>query len=252
MQQPLQITFRGMESSTAIEQRVRDKVADLERVYDQITSCHVIVEAPHQQHHKGNLYSVHMDIRVPDKEIVVGRDPLRDHAYEDVYVALRDAFATAVRQLEDYARRRRGQVKRHEPPDRGQVAKLFDGYGFVEMPDGTEVYFHENSVGKPGFSSLEIGDLVRVVIAEDEGEKGPQASAVTPSRKRRRSARGRARPAEGQSAEGGAAEEEIGAAAEAGVQPRGREPWPGASTPDWDEVDEASWESFPASDPPPW
>ena len=29
-----------------------------------------------------------------------------------------------------------------------------------------------------------------------------------------------------------------------------QEQWPGTSMPDWDSSDEASWESFPASDPP--
>lgn len=38
-----------------------------------------------------------------------------DHAHEDPFVALRDAFRAARRRLEDYERKRR-DVKRHSEP----------------------------------------------------------------------------------------------------------------------------------------
>lgn len=114
MQEPIQITFRGMDPSDFIERRILTKVADLERFYREIISCHVTVETQHHKHHKGNLYAVRIDLRVPGKEIVAGREHRQNHAHEDVYVALRDAYAAAVRQLEDYARMRRGEVKRHD------------------------------------------------------------------------------------------------------------------------------------------
>jgi ribosomal subunit interface protein len=114
MQEPIQITFRGIEPSEAVERRILAKAADLERFCSEIVSCHVTVETEHHKHHKGNLYEVRIDLRVPGKEIVAGRDRRQDHAHEDVYVAVRDAFDAAVRQLEDYVRLRRGYVKRHE------------------------------------------------------------------------------------------------------------------------------------------
>lgn len=92
MQVSPRITFRNMESSDALEEAVNGKMAKLEQFYDQITACHVTIEAPHQHHHKGKLYSVHIDITVPQGEVVVSRDPQNNHAHEDAYVALRDAF----------------------------------------------------------------------------------------------------------------------------------------------------------------
>lgn len=182
MQRPLQITFRGLERSEAVERRIREKAEELERFSDDITGCHVTVEAPHRRHHQGNLYLVRLDIRLPDKEIVVGQERRHHHAHEDLHVAIRDTFDAAVRRLEDYARKRRGQVKRHEVPAHGKVARIFpdEGYGFLEMPDGTEVYFHANSVANAAFDAVEVGDEVRFVLAEGEGEKGPQASTVVP------------------------------------------------------------------------
>ncbi len=114
MQLPLQITFRNMDPSLTVEHAVRLRADKLERFCDRITGCRVVVEAPHRQHHKGNLYHIRVDLTVPDDELVVSREAADQHAHEDVYVAVRDAFAAAKRQLQEYSRRRRGQVKRHE------------------------------------------------------------------------------------------------------------------------------------------
>lgn len=110
---PLDISFRNMDPSPAVETRIREKAAKLERLYNRIIACTVVVEAPHRHHHKGKLYSVHIDISVPGKDLVVDRAKPLDHAHEDVYLAVRDAFNAAERQLEDHARRTRGDVKNH-------------------------------------------------------------------------------------------------------------------------------------------
>lgn len=116
MQSPLEISFRNMDRSDAVEARVRENAEKLEQVFDRITSCRVVVEATHRHHHKGNLYHVSIDIGVPGTMVVVDRDPGKNHAHEDVYVAVRDAFKAARRRLEDHAERRAGKVKTHEAP----------------------------------------------------------------------------------------------------------------------------------------
>jgi ribosomal subunit interface protein len=173
MQLPLQVTLRDISPSEAIEAYIRERAAKLEQFYDRIISCRVVVEAPVRHHRKGGPYKVRIDLTVPGDELVVDRQ-----VDEDLYVAIRDAFHAARRKLEDYARRQRGAVKVHEASPHARVAKLFpeEGYGFLETPDGREVYFHRNSVKDSGFDSLEIGTEVR--FAEESGEQGPQASAV--------------------------------------------------------------------------
>ena len=178
MQLPLQITFRYMEPSAAIEARIRERVAKLDRFYDRIMSCRVIVEAPHRHHHQGKLYHVRVDLTVPGGELVVSREPAEHHAHEDVYVAIRDAFDAAQRRLADYARRQRQDVKAHEESPHGRIARLFadEGYGFIETADGRQVYFHENAVVNSVFARLAVGTAVSFV--EESGDKGPQASTV--------------------------------------------------------------------------
>jgi ribosomal subunit interface protein len=181
MQIPLQITFRDMEPSEAVEARIREKAAKLDRHYDRIMSCRVMVEAPHGHHHQGRLFHVRIDLTVPEGELVVTQaHHHKDHAHEDVYVAIRDAFNAIQRQLEDHARVRRGKVKQHEAPPGGHVISLHrdEGYGKIGTPDGRVIYFHRNSVLKDAFGVLEIGSEVR--FTEEAGELGPQASSVSP------------------------------------------------------------------------
>ena len=140
MQIPLQITFRNMPRSNAIEENIREKAAKLESLFDGITSCRVIVEAPHRHHYKGKAYVVRIDMTVPGGELVINRapkrldaakatdpedletdlaeshEPSKHAAHEDVYVAIRDAFNAAGRKVRDYARRRRGKQKSTNPP----------------------------------------------------------------------------------------------------------------------------------------
>jgi len=123
MRQPLQINFRDIPQSDAVEARVRERADKLNKFYDQIMTCSVMIEAPHGHHHKGNLYHVRIDLTVPNGEIVVNRDPKEHQAHEDVYVAIRDAFDAARRRLQDYARKQRGDVKSHATPSQGTISE---------------------------------------------------------------------------------------------------------------------------------
>ncbi len=174
MELPVQIVVRNASISKVAKDNILNKAEKLDSFYDRIISCRVAVEAPHRHKQKGLLYNVRIDITVPGGELVVKREP-----NEDVYVAIRDAFDAARRQLQAYARRQRQEVKTHGGAPRARVTKLFpdEGYGFLETPDGLEVYFHHNSVLNDGFNRLKVGSEVRYV--QEQGEQGPQASTVT-------------------------------------------------------------------------
>ncbi len=180
MQIPLQITFEGgLAVSEALRRRIEREAAKLERFHDRITSCRVAVIGRGGRRRHGDLYAVRLQLTGPGlSEIVIDRNPPEDHAHEDAFVAVRDAFTAARRRLQDRHRRRIGQVKTHEEPPCGKVARLFpdDGYGFLESADGREIYFHRNALVNGDFERLSVGRPVR--FFERDGEKGPQASSV--------------------------------------------------------------------------
>ncbi len=178
MQLPLQITFRHMDPSDSIQAMIHEKAIKLDQFAEHIMSCRVVVQPAGKHHVHGNLYEIHIDLTLPGNEIVVSHGSSQHSEDKVVSVAVRDAFDSARRQLEDYVRKVRGDVKVHESLPHARVKTLFpnDGYGFLETPEGRELYFHRNSVLNEAFDALDLD--TEVEFREEQGDKGPQASTV--------------------------------------------------------------------------
>jgi len=174
MQIPLRISLHGIEHSDALYNAIREKAEKLERYYDRIMSCRVVLELAGRHKRHGKQFSVRVDLKVPGGELAV----TREHD-EDVQAAIRDAFDAARRQLEDYARGQRGDVKRHPPEYTGRVARIdaVAGIGFIATDDGREYYFSRDNVVTPPFEHLSVG--MPVQFLEEVAGEGLQAKRVS-------------------------------------------------------------------------
>jgi hypothetical protein len=102
---PLDVRFRDMVPSTALEQFIRRWAVKLERTYERIDWGEVVIERPHQHQHQGQGIRVRLTLGIPGPDVVVSHEQPLDGAHEDAYVAVRDAFRAARRQLADRAPR---------------------------------------------------------------------------------------------------------------------------------------------------
>ena len=173
-QVPVQITFRHMPRSDALEALIREKVDKLEEFYPALISCRLVVDEEGMHHHQGRRFNVRIDVHVPGHEFAT----TREHD-EDVYVALRDAFGAVRRRLGEGIRESRGNVKTHETPQHGKVARVFtdEGFGFIQTEDGREFYFSSENVVHPRFEDLGSGAQVQFI--EEAAADGAQAKRVS-------------------------------------------------------------------------
>jgi len=175
MQKTLQITVRGMDHSAALDAHIRAKAAKLEQFYPRMIGCHVTVERPHRHRQHGMQFEVRIDVHLPEHGEVLAN---HQHA-EDVYVALRDAFDAAKRQLEERTRLQRGDIKVHPVPVHGRIKRLLpeEGHGFIETADGRELYFARENVVGSLFEHLTVGAHVQFI--EEIAQEGSQAKRVS-------------------------------------------------------------------------
>ncbi|MBI3530825.1 MAG: ribosome-associated translation inhibitor RaiA [Betaproteobacteria bacterium] len=108
MQTPVQIIFHEVAHSPALESLIREKAGKLGTIFPRLIRCHVSIEQPHRHQQQGRLFNVRIALQVPGDELVINRGE-----HEDVYVALRDAFDAARRQIEEHAQKMRREVKHH-------------------------------------------------------------------------------------------------------------------------------------------
>lgn len=113
---PVQITFRHMESSPAVETRVRELANHLGVFSDRILGCRVVVDSPHRHQHQGKVFNVKVHVALPGEDVVVDMERPQRDGHEDVYVVIRDAFDAARRQLQARMASLRGDEKRRDIP----------------------------------------------------------------------------------------------------------------------------------------
>lgn len=183
VQRPLQIAYRGIASSPALDALIRERAVALERMHPRIVGCRVVVEVPHRGAESAKVpLAVTVEVEVPNRSLVVGRgEHARHAAKEDQTAALNRAFDAAERQLEKINDLQDGDVRRHEAAvQSGMVVRLFpeEGYGFIEIDNAPELYFTRNAVAGGAFDDLRVGMMVQVTPATTEGPMGPQASSV--------------------------------------------------------------------------
>ncbi len=115
MTNEFQVVFHNIDQTDALTDAVQKRIDKLERYCDQIITGRVVLDSPHNNHHKGRVYSVGMEIHTTSKEVRVNQDQHDNHAHEDLYIAIRDAFDVAERQLKSVDKKHRTTPLRKEP-----------------------------------------------------------------------------------------------------------------------------------------
>lgn len=193
---PVQVTFRNMTAIEDVRKEIETRVQKLETYCKPILNCQVTIEAPAKHHRKGAPFQVRIDATLSDGRIDVkyaessypaGMRKNQDTSSEHnlLMFTIREAFSAGRRQLHDHALKRRAGVKTSEPDIIATISDIFPekGYGYLETPEGRQIYFHENSIVGTRFEKIKLGAQVHFV--EEPGLKGPQASAVRVLRKPR-------------------------------------------------------------------
>lgn len=124
-------------------------------------------------HHRHGAFEMHLVLGLAGETLTVNRQG------EYVLPLIVDAFKAMDRRLKEFSHLRQQKVKAHEEITlKGRVLRIFpeEDYGFLESPDGAEVYFHANALKNAKIDTLPPG--TRVEFAQEPGEKGPQATWV--------------------------------------------------------------------------
>jgi putative sigma-54 modulation protein len=126
MNTPLEIAFKGLDKSPAIETKITERAARLEKHFDRMTHCRVVVAAPHKHSHKGKTYEIKIDIGIPGgAPLIVTHESAVGQAQEDLKIALRDAFDAADRRLIELVEKKNGASRAER--SRRRPAKVADG-----------------------------------------------------------------------------------------------------------------------------
>jgi len=138
MSNEFQIVFHNIDQSDALTECVQKRIDKLRRFSSEIIGGRVVLDSPHNNLHKGKVYSVAIEIQTRGKPVVVTQEQHDNHAHEDLYVAIRDAFNAAERQLKSVDKKHRIEAVHRNPE------AVDDG---VDEIDDTDLPEYSSAVG---------------------------------------------------------------------------------------------------------
>ncbi|MFP4070072.1 MAG: HPF/RaiA family ribosome-associated protein [Opitutales bacterium] len=181
METPLEITVTDIEKKPDLEALIRERASRLEKVCEDLVSCHVGVSKPHAHQDSGSGYRVRIEARVPPNQQFLAKEhSSHGELHDEVETVIRRAFDAVERQLKEFSERvrddRRGQADEEDVPGTVVVIDKKRRFGIVKTMAGRNVYFDAGAVLNDDFDRIEIGTAVRY---EDEpGDLGPRATTV--------------------------------------------------------------------------
>ena len=132
MTNEFQIVYHNIEQTEAISEAVQKRIDKLERYCDHIISGRVVLDCPHNNHHKGKVYAVTLEIHTPELEVRVNQGQHDNHAHEDLYIAIRDAFNAAERQFKSIDKKHRATPLHQEIETMSLEADMVDEESIID------------------------------------------------------------------------------------------------------------------------
>jgi protein required for attachment to host cells/ribosome-associated translation inhibitor RaiA len=124
---PVSVVFRGLEASPAVQASALKHAAKLGRKFSRIINCRVTIEAQHRARSTVKMFRVAIDLKVPGRDISSKAGGDERPAYADIGKAMREAFATATRQMQDHILRMKDRTVRtrrqSSPRTRGEAVE---------------------------------------------------------------------------------------------------------------------------------
>jgi ribosomal subunit interface protein len=103
MKSAVDVVYRDLDSSAALNNIITKKLEKLNRYTDQIVHSRVVLDAPHQHKHKGKQYRASIELDIKGHPIAITQDD------ESIHIAVREVFSSAERKVKQLAARQRSR-----------------------------------------------------------------------------------------------------------------------------------------------
>ncbi|QEY14626.1 ribosome-associated translation inhibitor RaiA [Cellvibrio sp. KY-GH-1] len=101
MKPAVDVVYRDLDSSAALNDIITKKLEKLNRYTDQIVHSRVVLDIPHNHKHKGKQFRASIELDIKGHPVAITQDD------ESIHVAVRDAFSSAERKVKQLAARQR-------------------------------------------------------------------------------------------------------------------------------------------------